>query len=38
MYVVSDVCCLIEESEKSLSLVQRSPTEPGVSEYDREIL
>jgi hypothetical protein len=36
MSLVSVVCCQVEDSETSWSLVQRSPTECGVSEYDRE--
>ena len=35
--VVSVVCCQVEVSAKGRSLVQRSPTECGVSECDREI-
>jgi hypothetical protein len=35
---VSVVCCQVEVSESGLSLVQRSPTECGVSECDREAL
>jgi hypothetical protein len=34
--VVSVVCCLVEVSATSWSLVQRSPTECSVSECDRE--
>ena len=34
--VVSVVCCLVEVSATGRSLVQRSPAECGVSEYDRE--
>jgi hypothetical protein len=30
------VCCHVEVSATGWSLVQRSPTECGVSEYDRE--
>jgi len=37
MYVVSFVCCQVEISVTSWSLVQRSPTELGVSEYDRRV-
>jgi hypothetical protein len=33
---VSVVCCLVEVSATGWSLVQRSPTEYGVSECDRE--
>jgi hypothetical protein len=33
---VSVVCCQVEVSAKGLPLVQRSPTECGVSECDRE--
>jgi hypothetical protein len=33
---VSVVCCQVEVSATSWSLVQRSPTECGVSECDRE--
>jgi hypothetical protein len=36
MSVVSVVCCQVEVSATSWSLVQRSPTECGVSEGDRE--
>ena len=36
MSVVSVVCCQVEVSATSLSLVQRSTTECGVSECDRE--
>jgi hypothetical protein len=32
---VSDVCCQVEVTASGLSLVQRSPTEFGVSECDR---
>jgi hypothetical protein len=35
---VSVVCCQVEVSATSWSLVQRSPTECGVSECDREAL
>ena len=35
MFVVSVVCCQVEVSATSWSLVQRSPTECSVSEYDR---
>ena len=34
--VVSDVCCQVDVSVSGRSLVQRSPTECGVSECDRE--
>jgi hypothetical protein len=34
--VVSVVCCQVEVSATGWSLVQRSPTDCGVSEYDRE--
>ena len=33
---MSVVCCQIEVSVSGRSLVERSPTECGVSEYDRE--
>jgi len=36
MSVVSVVCCLVKVSVSALSLVQRSPTEGGVAECDRE--
>jgi hypothetical protein len=36
--VVSVVCCQVEVSATSWSLVLRSPTECGVSECDREAL
>ena len=36
--VVSVVCCQVEVSATSRSLVQRNPTECGVSECDREPL
>jgi hypothetical protein len=36
MSVVSVVCCQVEVSVSGLSLVQRSPTDCGVSEYDHE--
>jgi hypothetical protein len=36
MSVVSVVCCQVEVSATSWSLVQGSPTECGVSECDRE--
>jgi len=36
MSVVSGVCCQVEVSATSRSLVQRSSTECGVSECDRE--
>ena len=32
------VCCQVEVTATGLSLVQRSPTECGVSEYDRKSL
>ena len=35
--VVSVVCCQVEVSATGRSLVQRSPTECGVSEYDHEV-
>ena len=35
-FVVNVVCCQVEVSVSGLSLVQRSPTECGVSECDRE--
>ena len=34
--LVSVVCCEVEVNALRWSLVQRSPTECGVSEYDRE--
>ena len=34
--LVSFVCCQVEVCASGLSLVQRSPTERGVSECDRE--
>jgi hypothetical protein len=34
--LVSVVCCQVEVSATSWSLVQRSPTDCGVSECDRE--
>ena len=34
--VVSGVCCQVEFSRSDRSLLQRSPTKCGVSEYDRE--
>ena len=34
--VVSVVCCRVEVCATNLSLVQRSPTDCGVSECDRE--
>jgi hypothetical protein len=34
--LVSVVCCQVEVSASGCSLVQRSPTECGVSECDRE--
>ena len=36
--LVSIVFCQVEVSASDLSLVQMSPTECGVSEYDREVL
>ena len=36
LYLVSFVCCQVEVSVTSWSLVQRCPTEWGVSEYDHE--
>jgi hypothetical protein len=36
MSVVSVACCQIEVSASGWSLVQRSPTECGVSECDRQ--
>ena len=36
MSVVSVVCCMVEVSALNRTLVQRFPTECGVSEYDRE--
>jgi hypothetical protein len=36
MSLVSVVCCQVEVSATGWSLVQRSPTECGVSECDRE--
>jgi hypothetical protein len=36
--LVSVVCCHVESSEAGWSLLQRSPTECGVSECDREAL
>jgi hypothetical protein len=36
MSVVIIVCCQVEVSATGWSLVQRSPTECGVSECDRE--
>jgi hypothetical protein len=36
LFAVSVVCCQVEVSASGLSLVQRSPTACGVSEYDRE--
>jgi hypothetical protein len=36
MFVVSVVCCQVEVSATSCSLVQRGPTECAVSECDRE--
>jgi hypothetical protein len=35
--VVSGVCCQVEVSASGLSLVQRSSTDCGVSECDREV-
>jgi hypothetical protein len=34
--LLSVVCCQVEVSASGSSLVQRSPTECGMSEYDRE--
>jgi hypothetical protein len=36
MSLVNVVCCQVEVSVSSCSFVQRSPTECGVSECDRE--
>jgi hypothetical protein len=36
LFLVSVVCCQVEVSTSGWSLVQRSPTECGVSECDRE--
>jgi hypothetical protein len=36
MSLVSVVCCLVQISVSGWSLVQRSPTECGVSQSDRE--
>jgi hypothetical protein len=36
VFVVSVVCCQVEVSASGRSLVQRSPTECGVSECNRE--
>jgi hypothetical protein len=36
MFVMCVLCCQVEVAATGLSLVQRSPTECGVSEYDRE--
>ena len=36
MFLVSVVCCQVEVSASSSSLVQRSPTKCGLSECDRE--
>jgi len=36
LFVVSVVCCQVQVSVSGRSLVQRSPTECGVSEFDRE--
>ena len=36
MSVVIVVCCQVEVSETSLSLVQRSPSDSGASECDLE--
>jgi hypothetical protein len=36
LFVVTVVCCQVEVSASRLSLVQRSPTDRGVSECDRE--
>jgi hypothetical protein len=38
MFLVSVVCCQIEVSALGRSLVQRSPTDYGVTECDREAL
>jgi hypothetical protein len=35
--VLSVVCCQVEVSASDRSPIQRSPTECGVSEYDREV-
>jgi len=35
--LVNTVCCQVEISAKDRSLIQKSPTERGVSEYDLEI-
>ena len=37
MFLVTDVCCQIEISATSWLLGQRSPTECGVSDFDREV-
>jgi hypothetical protein len=37
MSLVSVVCCQVEVSASGRSLVQRSPTECGVPECDREV-
>jgi hypothetical protein len=37
MCVSSDICCQVEVSASGWSLVQRSPTECGVYEYDHEV-
>ena len=37
MCLVCVVCCKVEVSASDQSLIQRSPTDCGVSEYDREI-
>jgi len=36
MSLVSVVCCQVEVSETSRSLIQRSPTVCGVTEFDLE--
>jgi hypothetical protein len=36
LFLVNVVCCQVEVSTTGWSLVQRSPTECGVSECDRE--
>jgi len=36
IFLVSTVCCQVEVSATSWSLVQRSHAECGMSEYDRE--
>ena len=37
MFLVSVVCCQVDVSASAWSLIQRSPTECGVSECDREV-